>query len=608
MFRVFKRFFATAKPSRAPNKGNNATSAALYNGSPHPNYEVWVGLETHAQILSKTKLFSGASTSFLAPPNTRAAFFDAALPGTLPRINMKCVEQAIRTGLALGGLVANECRFDRKHYFYCDMPLGYQVTQQEYPLVKGGEVAISDLIATDSKDNSQQPRKVRIARIQLEQDSGKTLHDARPGFSYVDLNRAGCALMEIVTEPDIRSAEEATAYMRKLQALLRQIGASTGNMEDGSLRCDVNVTVRRISPPGQMTQRVEIKNLNSLRSIARAIEYEARRQIELLESGGQVERETRTFNAKTGETSRLRSKEELLDYRFLPEPDLPTLKVSPEWVESIAKTMPELPDVLYDRFTKEFGLTKSEASFLVYEPGAATYFMQLTGYTPKNEEIQGDAVSVPTTKRPPKVCAGWFISELIGRINKLRVLQQQQAAAAAAAAAESDPTSQTTQDSLLTDVGLTALAMNWGNVQSERLGELIDLVLEASISGKQAKEVLDVMVLEQDARSPREIATERNMVLDSDPVRIRGLCRAIVDLYPDEVQEYVTKGRQQFFGFLVGQAIKLSKQDHLHQNLQTTGQDGQPTEGAPKPRGEANPKQVAIQMRLELQERGLLKD
>ena len=504
--------------------------------SPHPNYAVWVGLETHAQIISDTKLFSSASTSFQAPPNSCTALFDAAIPGTLPRINTKCVEQAIRMGLAVGGKVNLKSHFDRKHYFYCDMPLGYQITQQDVPVVEGGSISLDSLLPDGHS------RSVRIERIQLEQDSGKSLHDVTPDASYVDLNRAGCALLEIVTAPDIRSADEAVAYLRKLQALLRHTGVSTGNLEDGSMRCDVNVTVRRIDPPGKMTGRVEVKNMNSFKFIHRAINYEAQRQIDISEAEGIVERETRNFDPKTGLTSRLRAKEDMLDYRFFPEPDLPFLSISPEFVQKVKSEMPALPDTLFARFTQEFGLPRKAANVLLGEQDAAQYFL----------DMMTDAKA-----RTPQLCYNWLTTEYFGRLKKNRK----------------------EQDGIvgLGDDARQIPLLSGSSISAARLAELVEMVAAGDISGKQGKDILDMMVEGEDARNPRDIAKAKNMLVDNDPVRIQQLCEKIMSVYTDEVETYVTTGKQSMVGFLSGQAIKLSRQQKAA--------DGTPL-------GEANPKEI----------------
>ncbi len=348
--------------------------------------------------------------------------------------------------------------------------------------------------------------------------------------------------------------------MKKLQSLLRHIGASKANMEDGSLRCDVNVTVRRIQPPGKMTQRVEIKNLNSINRIIRAINHEASRQIALLEKGETVERETRSFNVKTGETVRLRAKENLLDYRFMPEPDLPPLRLSTSEVKALEAALPELPDALYDRFVRLFGLSQYDANVLVSEVGAAQYYQELVSFDPV----------MSTTALNPKVCANWLTNELFGRLKKLRENKNASSASDVAMSTSPSPSSTPASSSggLLVD----------SPVGSDRLAALVQLVTEGSISGKQGKEILDAMVFEGAAESPHSIAKKRNMVLDSSPERLGALCDTILQLYPGEVALYMQEGRPQFFGFLVGQAIKLSKQQ--------VGADG-------KPLGDANPKEVS---------------
>lgn len=582
--------YGSTKPSQSDTK---QAQDQRYNGSPHPNYEVWVGLETHAQITSNSKLFSGASTSFLAQPNSHTAFFDAALPGTLPRINEACVEQAVKTGLALGGKINLTSKFDRKHYFYCDMPLGYQITQHKKPVVEGGALNVpmythgaekkskakkgggkngkgeitTKQSETEKKVSGEGERVVdgdmvvRLQRIQIEQDSGKNLHDVKADWSHVDLNRAGCALMEIVTEPDIRSADEAARYLRKLQTLLRHVGSSTANMEDGSLRCDVNVTVRRIEPKGKMTQRVEIKNLNSIRAITRSILYEAKRQIEMVERGEEVERETRSFDAKRGVTERLRSKEELLDYRFLPEPDLPTLRLSKEYVAKIKENLPELPDAMLKRLTEEHEIALDDAHTMVNAPDLAKYFMELIK---PNQQQQQQQQQGEQGSRPPKVCTAWLLTELLGRLNRKRQAQAGPSAIINSTGGNLSGLNQPGED----DSNNTSSLITSSTVQPDRLGELIDLVVSGTISGKQGKQVLDMMVMDGDERRPTEICEAEGMALDSDPVRIEQLCQTIVALYPQEVVNLLRDKKEQFAGFLVGQVIKLSKIQHENKEFQ----------------------------------------
>ncbi len=328
------------------------------------DWETVIGLEVHAQAMSEAKLFSGAATAFGAGPNTQVSLVDAAFPGMLPVINRRCVEQAVRTGLGLNAQINLRSVFDRKNYFYPDLPAGYQISQYKEPIVGEGEVTV------DLEDGSS--RTVRIERLHLEQDAGKSIHDMDPKRTFVDLNRAGVALMEIVSKPDMRSADEAGAYLAKLRSILRYLGTCDGNMEQGSLRADVNVSVRR--PGGPLGTRCEIKNLNSIRFIKQAIEHEARRQIEILEDGGEIEQETRLFDPGRGETRAMRSKEEAHDYRYFPDPDLLPLELDPDWVEEIRASLPELPDAKKARFVSDYGLTPSEANKIVADKDAADRF------------------------------------------------------------------------------------------------------------------------------------------------------------------------------------------------------------------------------------------
>src|SRR5436305_1764647 len=327
-------------------------------------WETVIGLEVHAQVISKAKLFSGAATAFGAEPNTQVSPVDAAFPGMLPVINRHCVEQAVKTGLGLDAAINRESVFARKNYFYPDLPAGYQISQYELPIVGHGKITL------DLPDGST--REVGITRLHLEQDAGKSLHDQHPKDTYVDLNRAGIALMEIVSEPDLRSAEEAGIYVRKLRSILRYLGTCDGNMEEGSLRCDCNVSVRRPGDP--LGTRCEIKNLNSVRFVMQAIEYEARRQIELIEEGGTVEQQTRLFDSNRGETRPMRTKEHAHDYRYFPDPDLLPLVLDPAWIEELRAGLPELPDAKKARFITDFGLSVEDAGVLVAERAAAEYF------------------------------------------------------------------------------------------------------------------------------------------------------------------------------------------------------------------------------------------
>src|SRR5437870_12007163 len=356
-------------------------------------WEVVIGLETHAQVIAKSKLFSGAATAFGAEPNTQVSPVDAAFPGMLPVINRHCVEQAVRTGLGLDAMINRESVFARKNYFYPDLPAGYQISQYELPVVGHGRITL------DMPDGSS--REMGITRLHLEQDAGKSLHDQHATQTYVDLNRAGIALMEIVSEPDLRSAEEAGIYLRKLRSVLRYLGTCDGNMEEGSMRCDCNVSVRRPGEP--YGTRCEIKNLNSIRYVMQAIDYEARRQVDILEEGGRVEQQTRLFDTGRGITRPMRSKEEAHDYRYFPDPDLLPLVLDPEWVEQLRAGIPELPDAKKARFMSAYGLSADDAGVLVAEKEAALFF---------ERAAQG---------RDAKAAANWVMGDLFGALNRLGV-------------------------------------------------------------------------------------------------------------------------------------------------------------------------------------------
>src|SRR6201996_9204709 len=354
-------------------------------------WEMVIGLEVHAQITSKSKLFSGAATEFGAAPNAQVSLVDAAFPGMLPVINRKCVEQAVRTGLGLKAEINLTSVFDRKNYFYADLPAGYQISQFKQPIVGEGEILL------DLPDGSS--RKVGITRLHLEQDAGKSMHDQSPNETYVDLNRAGVGLMEIVSEPDMRSGEEAGAYLKKLRAILRYLGSCDGNMEEGSMRCDVNLSMRRKGDT-KLGTRCEIKNVNSIRFVQQAIEYESRRQVEVLEGGGTIKQETRLWDTNKGETRSMRSKEEAHDYRYFPDPDLLPLKLEQKWVDQIKSTLPELPDEKKARFISDYGLKAYDASVLVAEKSSADFFEKVA------------------KGRDGKLAANWVTGELFGVLNK----------------------------------------------------------------------------------------------------------------------------------------------------------------------------------------------
>lgn len=457
------------------------------------DWEIVLGLEVHAQVTSVAKLFSGAPTSFGAEPNTQVSLVDAALPGMLPVINAMCVYQAVRTGLGLNAQINLHSVFDRKNYFYADLPQGYQISQFLQPIVGAGVIAI-DLPDGSTKD-------VRITRLHLEQDAGKSLHDQDPHRTFIDLNRSGVALMEIVSEPDMRTPDEAAAYVTKLRAILRYLGTCDGNMEQGSMRADVNVSVRH--PGDELGTRCEIKNVNSLRFIKQAIEYEARRQVEILEEGGTIKQETRLFDSRRGETRSMRSKEEAHDYRYFPDPDLLPLELDAAWVEQLRADLPELPDAKKQRFISDFGLSPYDASVLVAEKEAAVYY----------EAVVGDG------KRDPKLAANWVISELAGRLNKA---------------------GRTIEDS---------------PVSAADLGGLIDLISDDTISGKIAKEVFDEMFAS--GRQAAEIVEAKGLRQITDTGAIDRAIDTVLAANADKVADY-RAGNEKLIGWFVGQVMKAT--------------------------------------------------
>ncbi len=402
------------------------------------DWEIVIGMEVHAQVLAKSKLFSGASAEFGGEPNDHVSLVDAAMPGMLPVINAYCVEQAVRTGLGLKAQINRRSVFDRKNYFYPDLPQGYQISQYKQPVVGEGSVHV---------DVDGRPVEVGIERLHLEQDAGKSLHDQHPNMSFVDLNRSGCALMEIVSKPDMRSADEAKAYVTKLRQIMRYLGTCDGNMEQGSLRADINVSVRR--PGAEFGTRCEIKNVNSIRFMGQAIEYEARRQIGILEDGGSIDQETRLFDARKGETRSMRSKEEAHDYRYFPDPDLLPLEIEQEWIDAIKSGLPELPDEKIARFIKDYGLTAYDAQVLTAERASADFFEQVA------------------KGRDGKMAANWVINELFGRLNK------------EGKGVENTP------------------------VSAAQLGEIVDLIGAGTISGKIAKDLFEIVWTE--GGNPKEI-------------------------------------------------------------------------------------------------------
>jgi aspartyl-tRNA(Asn)/glutamyl-tRNA(Gln) amidotransferase subunit B len=454
-------------------------------------WEMVIGLEVHAQVSSESKLFSGASTEFGGEPNSHVSLVDAAMPGMLPVINEGCIAQAIRTGLGLKAQINLTSVFDRKNYFYPDLPQGYQISQFKDPIVGEGEVIV-DLLSGERVI-------VGIERLHLEQDAGKSLHDQHPQFSYVDLNRSGVALMEIVSRPDIRSSEQARAYVSKVRTILRYLGTCDGNMEEGSLRADVNVSVRR--PGEELGTRCEIKNVNSIRFIGQAIEYEARRQIEILEDGGKIDQQTRLFDAKTGETRAMRSKEEAQDYRYFPDPDLLPLELSQEFVDGIAASLPELPDEKRARFIADYGLTPYDADVLVAERESVDYF---------------EAVA---KGRDAKQAANWVINELFGRLNKEGV---------------------NVVDS---------------PVSADQLGSIVDLIKANTISGKIAKDVFDIAWTE--GGDPAEIVEARGLKQVTDTGAIKKAVDDVIAANPEKVEQ--AKEKPAMVGWFVGQVMKATQ-------------------------------------------------
>ncbi len=453
------------------------------------DWEVIVGMEVHAQVASKAKLFSGASTEFGAEPNSHVSLVDAAMPGMLPVINEECIAQAVRTGLGLKAQINLDSVFDRKNYFYPDLPQGYQISQYKSPIVGEGEVEI---------DVDGESKTIGIERLHLEQDAGKSIHDQHPDYSYVDLNRSGVALMEIVSRPDLRSSKEAQAYVTKLRTILRYLGTCDGDMEKGNLRADVNVSVRRPGEP--LGTRCEIKNVNSIRFIGQSVEAEARRQIGILEDGGKIEQETRLFDSAKGETRSMRSKEEAHDYRYFPDPDLLPLELEQDWVDALAKHLPELPDEKRARFMKAYGLSAYDASVLVAERESADFF---------------EAVA---KGNDGKLAANWVINELFGRLNK------------------------------------EGKEIDASPISAGQLGGLVRLVVDGTISGKIAKDLFEILWTE--GGDPAEIVEKRGMRQVTDTGAIEAAVDAIIAANPDKVEQ--VKAKPSMLGWFVGQVMKQS--------------------------------------------------
>ncbi len=452
-------------------------------------WEIVVGLEVHAQVISQSKLFSGAATAFGADPNTQVSFVDAAFPGMLPVINRVCVEQAVRTGLGLNAQINKVSRFDRKNYFYADLPSGYQISQYEHPVVGTGTIEI------ELADGST--RQIGVTRLHLEQDAGKSLHDQHPTKSYIDLNRAGVALMEIVSEPDIRSPEEAGAYLRKLRSILRYLGTCDGNMEEGSMRADVNVSVRKTGEPYRT--RCEVKNVNSVRFVMQAIEAEAARQVEVWEQGEEVRQETRLFDPGRGVTRSMRSKEDAHDYRYFPDPDLLPLVLEDDWIERIRAGLPELPDAKKARFMGDFGLTGYDAAVLTAEKETADFY---------------EAVA---RGRDPKIAANWVMGDFFAAMNRL------------------------------------GRSINDPPVSVANLGGLLDLMADNTINGRIAKDVFEAMV--ETGKDAAAIVDEKGLRQVIDTSAIDAAVARILAANQDKVAEY-RSGKDKLFGFFVGQTMK----------------------------------------------------
>lgn len=456
------------------------------------DWEIVVGLEVHCEVISKAKLFSGAAATFGGEANTQVSFVDAGFPGMLPVINHECVEQAIKTGFGLNATINKKSIFARKNYYYADLPNGYQISQSDHPIISDGYIDI-DL-------ENGETRRIGIERLHLEQDAGKLMHDQHPSKSFVDLNRAGVALMEIVSRPDIRSPEEAGAYLRKLRSIVRYIGSCDGNMDEGSMRCDANVSVRHPGEP--FGTRAEIKNVNSIRFVMQAIEYEAKRQVELLEEGEKVVQETRKFDSTTGVTKTMRSKETAVDYRYFYDPDLIPLRLSDELIERLRSEMPELPDAMKKRFIADYGLTAYDADQLIMEKDIATYFEKAA----KGHDA--------------KKVANYIMGDLFGALNKL---------------------------------GKT---INESPVSPENLGRMVDLINDGTISSRIAKDVFQFMI--DEGKTPDEIVNEKGLKQVSDTSAIEKIIDDVIANNPDKVAEF-RSGKDKLLGWFVGQTMKASQ-------------------------------------------------
>ena len=454
-------------------------------------YEVVIGLEVHAQVTSNSKLFSSSSTKFGAEPNTQVSLVDAAFPGMLPVINEFCVKQAIKTGIGLKAKINNKSVFDRKNYFYADLPQGYQISQYKYPIVGEGNVTL---------DMPNGQKKIGIERLHLEQDAGKSIHDIDPNSTLVDLNRSGVALMEIVSKPDLRSPDEVNAYIKKLRSIMRYLGTCDGNMQEGSLRADVNVSVRKKGSKDLGT-RCEIKNVNSIKFMQMAIAYEANRQVDLIEEGKKIDQETRLFDTKKNETRSMRSKEDAHDYRYFPDPDLLPLEIDDEYINKIKLEIPELPDEKKKRFIDKFNLTPYEATILVSDIETSKYF----------EEVIKDS--------DVKLSTNWITGELFALLNE------------------------------------KGLDISDSPISSKNLSKLINFIKDGTISGKIAKTIFEIMA-EKD-EDPEKIINEKGLKQESNPEELEKLIDQILNDNQDKVTEYKS-GKDKLFGFFVGQAMKVS--------------------------------------------------
>ncbi len=454
-------------------------------------YEVIIGLEVHAQVLSNSKLFSGSSTKFGAEPNNQVSLIDSAFPGMLPVINEECVKQAIKTGLGLNAKINNYSVFDRKNYFYADLPQGYQISQYKNPIVGEGKVLL---------DMPYGSKEIGIERLHLEQDAGKSIHDMDPSYTYVDLNRSGIALMEIVSKPDLRSPEEVNAYIKKLRTIMRYLGTCDGNMQEGSLRADVNVSVRKVGEK-QFGTRCEIKNVNSIKFMQMAIEYEAHRQIELLEEGKQIDQETRLFDNKKNQTRSMRSKEDAHDYRYFPDPDLLPLKIEQKLIDELKKSLPELPDNKKERFVKDYRLNSYEANVLISEKEISDYYEEVAKLSDK------------------KLAATWMMGDLFAMLNE------------------------------------KGLNISNSPISAKNFAELVQSIKSGEISGRIAKEVFEIMV--KTGENPKKIIESKGMKQQSDPKKLEKMITEILAKNKEKVEQFKA-GKEKLFGFFVGEVMKVS--------------------------------------------------